>query len=63
MNFRRTRSNPAARKTQSLIVRRNLHDALSNLCGRGLMNHIADVVPEIIKTIDGLGTGKAGTKR
>jgi hypothetical protein len=44
-------------------VRRNLHDALSNLCGRGLMNHIADVVPEIIKTIDGLGTGKAGTKR
>jgi hypothetical protein len=44
-------------------VRRNLHDALSNLCGRGLMNHIADVIPEIIKTIDALGTGKAGTRR
>ena len=42
-------------------MRNNLHTALSNLCARGLMNHVSssDVIPEIFKTIDGLGAGKA----
>ena len=44
-------------------MRRNLHDALSNLCARGLMNHIMDVIPEIFKTIDGLGAGKTAPRR
>jgi hypothetical protein len=59
MNFRRTRSNPAARKTQSFIF----SPWAATSTTRRLMNHIADVIPEIIKTIDGLGTGKAGTRR
>ena len=44
-------------------VRTNLHTALSNICGRGLMNHIPDVIPEIFRTIDGLGANKAGPRR
>jgi hypothetical protein len=44
-------------------MRNNLHTALSNLCAWGLMNHSSNVIPEIFKTIDGLGTNKAGPRR
>ncbi len=44
-------------------MRNNLHTALSNVCGRGDMNHIPDVIPEIFKTIDGLGAGKTAPRR
>jgi len=40
-------------------VRSNLHTALSKICGNGLMNNNLGVIPEIFKTIDGLGKAKA----
>jgi hypothetical protein len=41
------------------LVRSNLHTALSKICGDGLMNNNLGVIPEIFKTIDGLGNAKA----
>ena len=39
-------------------MRRNMHNALSKICGNGLMNNNLGVIPEIFKTIDGLGKAK-----
>ena len=40
-------------------MRRNMHAALSKICGMGLMNHNLNAIPEIFRTIDGLGKAKA----
>jgi hypothetical protein len=40
-------------------MRRNMHNALSKICGNGLMNNNLGVIPEIFRTIDGLGKAKA----
>jgi len=36
-----------------------MHAALSKICGMGLMNHNLNAIPEIFRTIDGLGKAKA----